>query len=269
MSVYLDLTREFNAGGIRAIVSSGQAVVLHRLAMTSKDGDWIVREDPAALAHIRDVLARHEARYRFGAPLDARWLGGGWSAHLEFRADGLRVRTDFVSRPPRLSAGELARLWRDAAATALAPAVPVIGVRQLIEIKKTQREKDYPIIGELARRLADSEDQLLCARSAGDLIALARSHPDLVRVLASRRPLLAAIAVGQDRLEVELDAERRRLMHADRARMERYERAAGRFAAAWPALAQAMDRQSLDAAHALLVEAAGRLLPPRLEDGDA
>lgn len=37
MSVYLTLTSEFNEGGLRAIVSSGQAVVLHRLAVMSKD----------------------------------------------------------------------------------------------------------------------------------------------------------------------------------------------------------------------------------------
>jgi len=39
MSVYLALTCEFNEGALRAILSSGQAVVLHRLAVMSKDGD--------------------------------------------------------------------------------------------------------------------------------------------------------------------------------------------------------------------------------------
>ena len=36
---YLDLTAAFNQGRRRALVSSGQAVVLHRLAIMSKDGD--------------------------------------------------------------------------------------------------------------------------------------------------------------------------------------------------------------------------------------
>ena len=34
MNVYFQLTQEFNDGGLRAILSSGQAVVLHRLANT-------------------------------------------------------------------------------------------------------------------------------------------------------------------------------------------------------------------------------------------
>jgi hypothetical protein len=99
-NIYLDLTREFNAGRLRAIISSGQAAVLHRLAVMSKDGDWILQEDDEALDHVLRTLARHGARYRFGAPLDRRWLAGGWSAHFEFNQAGLRVRADFVTRPP-------------------------------------------------------------------------------------------------------------------------------------------------------------------------
>jgi hypothetical protein len=53
---YLDLTRELNAGGIRAIVSSGQAVVLLKLSVMSKDGDRILQDTPEALEHVHDVL---------------------------------------------------------------------------------------------------------------------------------------------------------------------------------------------------------------------
>jgi hypothetical protein len=73
MSACLELTREFNAGRLRAVISSRQAVVFHRLAFASKDGDWILREDREALDHVLGVLARHRACYRFGAPLDVRW----------------------------------------------------------------------------------------------------------------------------------------------------------------------------------------------------
>lgn len=42
---YTELTREFNQGNVRAILCSGQAVVLHGLAIMSKDGDWILKAD--------------------------------------------------------------------------------------------------------------------------------------------------------------------------------------------------------------------------------
>src|SRR5262245_27713959 len=111
--------------------------------MASKDGDWILRETPEALAHVREVLAGHGAHYRFGAPLDVRWMTGGWSAHVGFQDRGLRLRTDFVTRPPRLPAAELAALWAQPASTEW----PHVDARRLVTLKQTGRERDYAVIG--------------------------------------------------------------------------------------------------------------------------
>ncbi|MEW6094961.1 MAG: hypothetical protein AB1567_00330 [bacterium] len=110
MNIYLQLTKQFNKGKLRAVISSGQAVVLHRLAIMSKDGDWILKEDTETIKHILIVLSQYKAHYRFGAPLDVRWMCGGWSSHFEFYHKGLRIRTDFLTRPPRISQERLRRL---------------------------------------------------------------------------------------------------------------------------------------------------------------
>ena len=103
-NVYFELTREFNRDGVIAVLGSGQAVVHYRIAMMSKDGDWILRESLEACARVLEVLEGHGARYRPGAPLDVRWLAGGWSSHFEFLDEKRRrVRCDFFSRPPRVS----------------------------------------------------------------------------------------------------------------------------------------------------------------------
>ncbi|MEW6354698.1 MAG: hypothetical protein AB1696_00090 [Planctomycetota bacterium] len=256
-NIYLELTREFNAGRLRAIISSGQAVVLHRLAVMSKDGDWILREDKSALAHILSVLAQHGARYRFGAPLDVRWMRGGWSAHFEFRGDRLRVRTDFVTRPPRVSEKELADLW--IAQEGCDP--PLVDARLLAEIKKTNREKDYAIIGELARTMLEMRDRILYSRSARDLIALAQAHPDLVSELAAKRPLLEKVSQGRDALEEALDAERRQLMRANEARLQRYQQAAETWAGMWPDIDRETRNQSLPEAHRIITARAEEALP--------
>lgn len=70
------MTRSFNTGRLRAVLSSGQAVVMHRPAIMSKDGDWILREDAEATEHALAVLEARGAHYRFGAPLDPRWMAG-------------------------------------------------------------------------------------------------------------------------------------------------------------------------------------------------
>lgn len=61
VNIYLELTEAFNTGALRAIICSGQAVVLHRLTIMSKDGDWILREDKSSLEHVLSVLDAHGA----------------------------------------------------------------------------------------------------------------------------------------------------------------------------------------------------------------
>ncbi len=258
MNPYVELTRAFNAGGLRAIVSSGQAVVLHRLSMTSKDGDWIVRETPEALGHVLGVLADRAAGYRFGAPLDVRWMRGGWSAHLEHRHEGLRLRTDFVTRPPRIAPDGLAALWQAATTARL----PVVDIWNLIALKQTGRERDYAVIGELARRLTDPAQQLRVSRSADDLLDLAAHDPELAKHLANERPLLTLALDGRrSAVEEALDAERRRLMQADVSRVTRYLAAAAPFASGWTGLQRVLAGAPLREQHERIVEAALATLP--------
>lgn len=256
-NIYLRLTDEFNAGKLRAVICSGQAAVLHRVAIMSKDGDWILREDAETCGHVLAVLERFGARYRFGAPLDIRWLAGGWSAHFEFVLDGLRVRTDFFSRPPRLSAVELASLWQPPPPGR----IPCVSLVQLARMKQTDREKDYAVIGELARRMTDPADGLRYSRSALDLMRLAEQQPELVARLTAERPLLAIIKEGRDRLETALDAERRGMMRANEQRLAGFEEAARRWLDRWPAIMPQTQGLSLSQAHRTITATAENFLP--------
>jgi len=254
---YAALTTEFNSGGLRVLLSSGQAVVAHGLAVTSKDGDWILRERDEDTQAVLHVLARHGARYRFGAPLDSRWLAGGWSSHFEFAAAGLRIRTDFVTRPPRLSPAELAAMWSEAERSACA----VVGIVPLAMLKLTNRERDYAIIGELARRMDDPRDQLRHSRSARDLIQLANRYPEAWCEVQLQRPLLAEIGAGRDALEAALDRERRRLMRANEERLLGYQEAGRRWAAIWPDVQRETAGLALPDAHAVIARRAEGVLP--------
>ncbi len=256
-NLYLDLTREFNEGRTRAVICSGQAVVLHRLAIMSKDGDWILREDAEATGHVLGVLARHGARYRFGAPLDVRWLAGGWSSHLEFPAGPLRVRTDFFTRPPRIAAADLERMRK--AQEGRDP--PFTDVSTLARMKMTEREKDWAVIGELARLMADPADQLLCSRSAIDLLGLVLAHPGLAASIAERRPALREAGRGRRALQAALDAERAEAMEADERRLQGYAAASRAWAGIWPALEAEVSALGLLEAHRRIVLRAAGVLP--------
>ncbi len=254
---YLALTSEFNVGRLRALLSSGQAVVIHRLAVMSKDGDWILREDDEALSHVRGVLAAHGAQYRFGAPLDLRWLRHGWSSHLEFRDHDVRLRTDFVTRPARIDDAQLAGMWRDAERSGN----PVVGAEPLASIKLTNREKDYAVVGELARLMTDPRAQLLFSRSSRDLIRIAGEHESLIAGLAPRRPLLRLVDRGREILDAALDQERRELMRINEVRLVRYRDAAAAWQQLWPSVARECDATPLPVAHAILVARATGVLP--------
>ena len=254
---YIRLTHEFNEGRLRAILASGQAVVLYRLAIMSKDGDWILRQEAEAVAHVIATLARHGARYRYGAPLDLRWLAHGWSSHLEFPENGLRLRCDFVTQPPRVSPAALRSLWE----APVQKEVPVVGLPLLAELKKTNREKDYVVIGELARRMGDPRLELLYSRSARDLMRLADEHPVLTREAAPERPLLAAVGQGREEIERLLDEERRALIRKNEDRLDRYVSAAKPWGAEWPALSRELGGRPLGEAHEMMVARAAELLP--------
>ena len=249
-NVYFALTEEFNRSGRIAVLGSGQAVVWHRLAIMSKDGDWILRETEAACARALSVLGERGARYRLGAPLDVDWLAGGWSSHFEFFDQRRRrMRCDFFSRPPRLSSEEVEALFTDPGQP------PVVGLDALVRMKQSQRAKDYAVIGELARRLP-AERELALTTDPDRILALAPLHP------GSERPAARAARTG-DRLAVvravaeEVDELQRR----DRDRLAAYEKAAEPYLAAVARLDR--DDLALPGGHRRLLDLAARLLPAR------
>jgi hypothetical protein len=257
VNVYVELTKQFNSGELRAVLSSGQAVVLHRLAVMSKDGDWILRESEDALRHVLEVLSARSATYRFGAPLDVRWMEGGWSSHFQFHEQSMRVRTDFVTRPPRLSPQDLESMWREQENQP----IPFLDARRLAQLKLTNREKDYAVIGELARLIESPREQLLLSRSARDIVRIAAEHPDLAREMAAERAVLEAIDAGIEELERALDAERRECMHANERRLQRYLEAASGWTQLWPEVTRRAEGLPLAEAHEMIVSRALGVLP--------
>ncbi|MFH0926341.1 MAG: hypothetical protein V1872_12065 [bacterium] len=255
MSIYIELTKKFNQGKLRTIICSGQAVVLHHLAIMSKDGDWIVHEDEESLSYILKVLSDYKAHYRFGAPFDICWMKGGWSSHFEFSYNKLRIRTDFFTRPPRIL--DFNRIWEEHEYAD----VPFVKAKDLARLKKTNREKDYVVIGELARLMENPKEQLLYARSARDILSLAARYPQLVDELAIERPLIKRYPEGRERLEELLDAEKRQLIHENERRLAMYMNASEEWMSLWPSLSKRIEGKSLLESHKIIAEEAEGILP--------
>ncbi|GAH85406.1 unnamed protein product [marine sediment metagenome] len=68
--------------------------------------------------------------------------------------------------------------------------------------------------------MTNIQDQFLYSRSAGDLINLAKTYPDIFSDLVKERPnVLKMIPRGREKFEAALDAERRKLIHANEKRL--------------------------------------------------
>jgi hypothetical protein len=254
-NIYFALTETFNREAPTVALASGQAVVFYRIAIMSKDGDWVIRELPDACERVLHELERRGARYRIGAPLDVRWLAGGWSSHFEFfDTSRRRIRCDFVSRPPRVPPASIAGLFEGANAGQLLAVDP----EALILMKQTQRAKDYAVIGELATLLPPEREIELT------------TNPDRVIELApvlgatSQRPAVRAALSGGGRRTVvtALAEEADDLQRRDAARLATYEEAAKPFVAACRSVTLA--DFSLADAHIRLCELAERWLPTHL-----
>ena len=154
--------------GVEHLLISGQAAVLYGAATFSEDIDlWInptERNRDRFLCTLRDVHARY---YKLTPPLSVENLERGHGFHFIFpggKAD--EVFLDVMGNPPR--AGSFA----SSAATAQIietewGAIRTIGIKQLIELKKTQRLEDYPVISKLALTWLGRPE---CKTSADDLL---------------------------------------------------------------------------------------------------
>jgi hypothetical protein len=254
-NIYFELTREFNARDPIAALASGQAVVYYRIAIMSKDGDWVLKETPEACNRVLSILAKRKARYRAGAPLDTRWLGGGWSSHFEFPDErGRRVRCDFFSRPPRISRNVIESLFSEP------PPDPilVVDVESLIRMKQTQRAKDYPTIAELAK-LLPPEGELELTTDPDRILELTPEFG-----AASKRVPVRAAHVGKNRQEivVALAQELDELQQLDKNRLERYQRASKSYLEAFHFAG--LSKLPLNQAHQKCLELASALLPQEI-----
>ena len=212
---------------VPTLLIGGQACILYGGAEFSRDLDLMLAAVPSALPALEQALVALEADLIAVPPLKLDLLERGHAVHFRCRRPDLAgLRLDIMTKPPRLP--DIAAVWdrRVVLALELGP-VSVVAVEDLIATKKTQRDKDWAIVGGLVEadivthREVPEPDRigfwLREGREADTLIDLAASFPDAAEAQVETRPLLRS-AVGRDRvtLELELAREQIRGKQADR-----------------------------------------------------
>jgi hypothetical protein len=217
---------------LRVLVMGGQACVLYGSAEFSRDLDLALSLNSDDLRVLQEALDELQAECIAVPRFDPDMLRAGHSVHFRCHAPGAEgLRIDLMHSMRGVDSFET--LWnRRTILTAEDDlTINLISVPDLVQAKKTQRDKDWPMI----RRLVEthyqlhqheaSEEQrlfwLLQARTPGLLIELAQADPDFCRSLTERRPLLddalQGIASG---VESGLATEENRERASDRAYWE-------------------------------------------------
>lgn len=193
---------------VRALLMGGQACVFYGAAEFSRDTDFAILADTANLARLRKALAELQAGPIAVPPFALKHLRRGHAIHFRCQhPDAPGMRVDVMSRMRGVDA--FARLWKRRTTLQIpgGEKCDLLSLPDLVQAKKTQRDKDWPMI----RRLVEAhyfENQSQPApaqirfwfqelRTPELLLELARRYPAICRRLVRQRSLLVHAQSGK------------------------------------------------------------------------
>jgi hypothetical protein len=213
---------------VQYLLMGGQACVFYGAAEFSRDCDVAILCEPQNLARLERAVDELQARTIAVPPFAADYLLRGHAVHFRCDApDVLNIRLDVMARMRSVAAFD--ELWprRTTLESESGFAIELMSLPDLVAAKKTQRDKDWPMIRRLVEanyaqhRAAPTDEQLgfwlLESRTPAMLIELAARFPDAAHSAAQRRPLVAdAFAANHDALRQAILHEQEAEREADR-----------------------------------------------------
>lgn len=194
---------------VNYLLMGGQACVYYGAAEFSRDTDVAILAEAENLKRLAAALEDLQAKVIAVPPFDLEYLKRGHAVHFRCahpEAQGMRLDVMSVMRglPP------FSVLWgrRTTAEMALGASIELLSLPDLVSAKKTQRDKDWPMI----RRLVESDYQRTRggptltqvrfyareARTPALLRELASGFPEEVRKISPDRALLKLLPDAPD-----------------------------------------------------------------------
>ena len=204
---------------VQCLLMGGQACIVYGAAEFSRDADLAVLADRTNLERLREALGALEAETIAVPPFDAKYLERGHAVHFRCsREDVQGMRVDVMSRMRGVDA--FPTLWERRTTVRLRAApeqppldVDLLSLSDLVTAKKTQRDKDWPMIRRLVEvNWFEFRDQATDSRVSFWLREL--RTPELLAECAATFSEAAAVLAGEREA---VDA----AIAGDRARIER------------------------------------------------
>lgn len=213
-SYFENFVRLLRSRGVVCAITSGLACVHYGVAETTKDCDLLCH--PGSFDTLLNLLAETKisgqpCHYRgnISPPLDARWHRGGWTSHFQWGSMPDVTTLDVFGHAVRESSP-----WQDDLAGLYA------GENVVAEMKRTDRDKDWPFITSLGVALLQARDprgwlHLFDADSISEMLETYTIPDEMLGV----RPALQLAARRDPALQHALLAERHFWKELDRLRI--------------------------------------------------
>ena len=213
---------------VRYLLMGGQACVLYGAVQFSRDTDIVIAIDPANLAALTHALDELQAKPIAVPPFEIEYLRRGMAVHFRCQhpdAKGIRLDVMHVMR----GVAPFEELWsrRTTLEYDTGLQVDLLALPDWVQAKKTQRDKDWPMIRLLVeahykQHAATPNDDrvrfwLREARTPNILQAVANKYPALLAEVVPQRSLLSkVVGATPDAIEQTLEDEERLEREADR-----------------------------------------------------
>ena len=205
----------------------GQACVLYGAAEFSRDTDLAILATDENLDRLREALDHLQAECIAVPPFERVYLEMGLAVHFRcHHPDADRMRIDIMTKMRGVD--EFSQLWNRRTTIDLGNEImDVLSLPDLVQSKKTQRDKDWPMITRLveanyfAHRDKPNDQQvefwLRELRTPALLVEVAAAYPERCRELVAVRDLLALAGAGDhDALQAALEREEQQERERDR-----------------------------------------------------
>ena len=220
----LSTTQKHN---VRALLMGGQACVLYGAAEFSRDTDLALTASDDNLARLQNALDELGARVIAVPPFRAEYLERGHAVHFRCNhPDAENLRIDVMAKMRGVAPFE--ELWERRTTVEIeTESLQVLALPDLVRAKKTQRDKDWPMIRRLLEvhhlefRAAPTPERvefwLRELRTPSLLREIARLHPKAFQAALPQRRALQTLAHDDEETEAALREEEDYERRLDRA----------------------------------------------------
>lgn len=194
---------------VQCLLMGGQACILYGAAEFSRDADFAILASPENLDRLRSALTDLGGEVIAVPPFDPEYLERGHAIHFRCRhPEAAGFRLDVMAKLRGVD--PFPELWERRTTWQLPDGIDVdtLALPDLVASKKTQRDKDWPMVRRLveasyARDFSDPTPEriefwLREMRTPGLLVDCIHWFPEEARCVAASRPAVSAALAGSE-----------------------------------------------------------------------